>query len=100
MLPKKHGQAFETKNSDEDEVDDEIPNFKKFKITIEDMEILRKRLGIMKVRKNSPHNQIIGHVRLRTGFFKIFESCDRLEILELQNDNLKETLKKVRLQSQ
>ena len=36
--------------------------------------------------------EIIKRIRLRTGFFKIYESCDRLDFLEIENKNIKEEL--------
>ena len=53
-------------------------------------EELRDRLNILKNRKNLNSLEIIKHVRLRTSFYKIYESVDRLELLELHNSKLKE----------
>ena len=33
--------------------------------------------------------EVIKKIRLRTGFFKIYESVDRLDLLELEISNLK-----------
>ena len=38
-------------------------------------------------------SEVINIIRLRTGFFKIYESVDRLDLLELEINNLKNTNK-------
>ena len=55
------------------------------KIQIEDFEDLRDRLFILQKRKNEHPLGVFKKVRLRTGYFKIYESCERLELLELEN---------------
>ena len=40
--------------------------------------------------------EVVKLIRLRTGFFKIYESCDRIEILELHNNKLKRNLRLIR----
>ena len=59
-------------------------------------EELRSRLNILKQRKNLSVLEIIKRVRLRTGFFKVYESVDRLELLELHNTKLKEKMKDIK----
>ena len=59
-------------------------------------EELRSRLNILKQRKNLSVLEIIKRVRLRTGFFKVYESVDRLELLELHNTKLKDKMKDIK----
>ena len=40
--------------------------------------------------------EVIKRIRLRTGFFKIYESVDRLDMLELENKVLKNNIKDVK----
>ena len=40
--------------------------------------------------------EIIKRIRLRTGFFKIYESVDRLDMLDLENKILKDNIRKIK----
>ena len=57
---------------------------------------LRERLVILKNRKNLSSLSIIKFVLMRTGFYKIYESVDRLELLELHNNKLKTKMRQIR----
>ena len=46
-----------------------------------------------------PATEVIKKLRLRTGFFKIYESVDRLDLLELEIQNLKKTNELIREES-
>jgi len=37
--------------------------------------------------------EVVSNIRLRTGFFKIYESVDRLDVLEMENRILKQNIK-------
>ena len=40
--------------------------------------------------------EVIKRIRLRTGFFKIYESVDRLDMLEKENEVLKNNIRDVK----
>ena len=58
-------------------------------ILVENFNNLSDRLSILKNRRNLSKLDIFKRIRLRTGFFKIYESCDRLDFLEIENKNVK-----------
>ena len=62
------------------------------KIIVDNFNYYGDRLSILKFRKNMSTLEIIKRIRLRTGFFKIYESCDRLDFLEMENKNLKKSI--------
>ena len=50
----------------------------------------------MKDRKNMSTLEVVKRIRLRTGFFKIYESVDRLDMLELENKVLRKNIREVK----
>ena len=55
-----------------------------------------ERLQILKYRKNMSTIDVIKRIRLRTGFFKVYESVDRIDMLELENKVLKRNIRDVK----
>ena len=65
-------------------------------IQIENFADIIERLNMLKDRKNMSTLEVIKRIRLRTGFFKIYESVDRLDMLELENKVLRKNIKEVK----
>lgn len=42
---------------------------------------------------------VIKQVRFRTGVFNVYDSCDRIELLELHNRKLKHKIREIREES-
>ena len=54
------------------------------------------RLSVLKYRKNLTTLKVIKDIRLRTGFFKIYESVDRLDMLEMDNRQIKNNFRSLK----
>lgn len=96
---KEHGHKRESMGSLNDKSTEGVPDSNiteaHFRIQVNEFEDIRDRLLILKRRKNLSPLEVIKMLNLRTGFFRIFESVDRIELLESENLKLKMNIRRI-----